>query len=66
MNDKKFCCVGDFPVLVPYQDLEKLLTIARKQEAWEGRLSRMDEKLSAIYGIYLEVLEKLKEIDNNL
>ena len=66
MAEKKFCCVGDFPVLVPYENLEKLLEMANNQEGFKQRLSRMDEQLTAIYGIYTEVLEKLKEIDNNL
>lgn len=66
MRDEKFCCVGDFPVLVPYKDLEQMVAMANNQAAFEQRLSQMDERLTAIYGIYTEVLDKLREINKLL
>ena len=66
MNDEKFCCVGDFPVLIPYKDLEQMIAMANNQTAFAQRLSQMDEKLTAIYGIYHELLLKVEEIEKNL
>lgn len=63
MGDSKFCCVGDFPVLIPYKDLVKLVEVAKNIDQFTERLSRTDEQLSALKGLYIEVLEKVRELD---
>lgn len=64
MGDSKFCCVDDFPVLIPYKDLVKLVEVAKNLEQFEMRLSRTDEKLGALNGLYSELLQKVRELDN--
>ena len=63
MGDSKFCCVGDFPVLIPYQDLVRLVEVAKNIDQFSDRLSRMDDQLSALKGLYSELLEKVRELD---
>lgn len=63
MNDNKFCCAGDFPVLIPYQDLVNLLELAKNLEQFSARLSRVDDQLTALKGMYGELLEKVAELD---
>ena len=66
MSNPKFCCVDDFPVLVPYRDLVKLLEVAKNMERYERCLSRVNEQLAATRHQYLEMLEKVREIEKLL
>lgn len=66
MSDNKFCCVGDFPVLIPYQDLVRLVEVAKNIDQFTERLSRTDDQLSALKGLYSELLEKVREMDKLL
>lgn len=66
MNNSNFCCVGDFPVLVPYRDLEKLLEVAKNMERYERCLSQTNEQLAALRYQYTELSEKVREIDKYL
>ena len=63
MGDNKFCCVGDFPVLIPYQDLVRLVEVAKNIDQFTERLSRTDEQLTALKGLYSELLQKVRELD---
>lgn len=63
MGDSKFCCVGDFPVLIPYQDLVRLVEVAKNIDQFTERLSRTDEQLTALKGLYSELLQKVRELD---
>lgn len=67
MTEKKnFCCVEDFPVLVPYQDLVKLVEVAKNLEQYNRGLSLANKQLTALRVQYSELLEKVREIDSNL
>lgn len=57
-----FCCVGDFPVLIPYRDLEKLVEIGNNFESLLDRLSRVETQLDAVRSMYTEALDKIAEI----
>lgn len=63
---KNFCCVEDFPVLVPYRDLVKLVEVANNLERYNDGLSLANKQLSALRVQYGELLEKVREIDRNL
>lgn len=66
MSDNKFCCVGDFPVLIPYKDLVKFVEVAKNLERFESRLSRTDEQISALRLMFTELVEKVGEMDKLL
>lgn len=66
MSNPKFCCVDDFPVLVPYRDLVKLLEVAKNMERYERCLSRTNEQLAALRRQYVELSEKVREMDKLL
>lgn len=62
MSKDNFCCVGDFPVLIPYKELERLLEVARNLEGFEQRLSRTNEQLAALRLMHSELMEKVREL----
>lgn len=66
MSDHDFCCVGDFPVLIPYKDLEKVVDVAKNLERYEKGLSRANKQLTALRSQYLELLEKVREMERLL
>ena len=66
MSDPKFCCADDFPVLIPYRDLEKIVEVAKNMERYERCLSRTNEQLTALRHQYNELLEKVREMDKIL
>ena len=63
MDKPEFCGVGNFPVLIPYEDLEKLLEVANKLESYEKGLSLANDQLLAMRMQYAELLEKVRELD---
>lgn len=63
MAKDDFCSVGDFPMLIPYRDVVKMVEIARNMERYEKSLSRANEQLAALRMQYGELLEKVREMD---
>lgn len=63
MAEKEFCCVGNFPVLVPYQELEKLLKVAQNQEEILKRCEQTEKRCAAMQNLFSEVLLKLQEVE---
>lgn len=61
-----FCCVGNYSVLIPYRDLEKLMEIANKMGSFEDHLSRTDEQLDGLRMMYREAIDKIGEINRLL
>lgn len=66
MSNPKFCCVDDFPVLVPYRDLVKIVEVAKNMERYEKCLSRTNEQLAALRHQYSELSEKVLEMEKYL
>ena len=66
MNNQKFCCVGDFPVLIPYKDLEKIVEVAKNLDRYQKCLSRANEQLAALRLQYTELSEKVREMEKLL
>lgn len=66
MSDHDFCCVGDFPVLIPYKDLEKVVDVAKNLERYEKGLSRANKQLTALRSQYMELLEKVRDMEKLL
>lgn len=62
MPDEKFCCPENYSVLIPYEDLVKMVDMANKVEQIEEQYSRLQEQYAAIRGMFSECLEKIKEI----
>ena len=63
MNNAEFCCVENFPVLIPYRDLVKIVEVAKNMERYEKCLSRTNEQLTALRSQYAELCEKVREMD---
>ena len=66
MAKDEFCCVGDFPVLIPYRDLIKVVEVAKNMERYEKCLSRTSEQLAALRLQYVELSEKVREMGKYL
>ena len=66
MAKDQFCCVGDFPVLIPYQDLVKISEVAKNMERYEKCLSRTSEQLALLRLQFVELLEKVQEMEKYL
>ena len=62
MADDKFCCVENYSVLIPYQDLVKMVELAHKVDQIELQYSRLQEQYAAIRGMFSECLDKITEI----
>ena len=62
MDKPDFCCVGNFPVLIPYQDLENMLEIARNLDHYKQSLAHANDQLAALRMQYGELLEKVREM----
>lgn len=66
MSNEKFCCVDDFPVLIPYRDLAKTVEVAKNMEHYEQCISQVNKQLAALRNQYSELLEKVREMDKLL
>ena len=62
VNMRDFCCVDNFPIHIPYKDLENLLQLARNLDSIQLRLERTEEQLEAVRSMYTEALDKIAEI----
>lgn len=65
-EEENFCCVGQYQVMIPYRDLEKFVRIANNFEALLDRMDKQEKQLAALRGMYLEALEKIKEMEKYL
>ena len=63
MDNQKFCCVGDFPVLIPYRDLEKIVEVAKNMEHYDRCVSHTNNQLVKLRSQYNELLEKVRELE---
>ena len=61
-DNKDFCSVENYQVLIPYKDLVKMVEIAQKVEQIELQYNRLQEQYTAIQGMFSECLTKIKEI----
>lgn len=66
MNKQNFCCVDNLSVLIPYRDLEKLLEVGNKIEQIESSSRRMEQMYGAMRTQYVELLQKVAEIEKYL
>ena len=66
MSNADFCCAENFPVLIPYRDLVKIVEVAKNLERYEKCLSRTNEQLVALRSQYTELCEKVREMDKLL
>ena len=62
MPEDKFCCPENFSVLIPYEDLVKMVEMAKKVEIIEEQYARLQDQYAAIRGMFSECLDKIKEI----
>ena len=66
MKKQNFCCVDNLSVLIPYRDLEKLLEVGNKIEQIESSSRRMEQMYGAMRTQYVELLQKVAEIEKYL
>ena len=65
MSKDDFCCVDDFPVMIPYRDVVKMVELARNLERYEQGLSRANEQLAALRMQYGELLQIVRDLDKS-
>lgn len=61
-GSKSFCGVGDFPMLIPYSEVVKMVESARKIEEMERKYTQLVKQYEAMYGMYFELVEKYREL----
>lgn len=61
-NEKSFCGVENYSVIIPYGDLVKMVDLAKKVEYIEQQYERLQEQYAAIRGMFGECLDKISEI----
>lgn len=61
-GSKSFCGVGDFPMLIPYSEVVKMVESARIIEEMERKYTQLVKQYEAIYGMYFELVEKYREL----
>lgn len=62
MASEKFGCVENYSVLIPYEDLVKMVEVSKKVEQIELQYTRLQEQYAAIRGMFSECLDKINEI----
>lgn len=63
MAKKDFCSPDRFSVLIPYKDLVKLVEAAQEMDETKKQMRRLDDRLTALQGLYSELLEKVAELN---
>lgn len=66
MNKQRFCGVPDFPVLIPYSELEKLLESARNYAETHNEVVRLRAEVSRLRETQIEIMAKIGEIERSL
>lgn len=66
MSKQDFCGVGNYSVLIPYKDLEKILETMNNLPQIQADLARTRKELDALRIMYREALQKIAEIDRYL
>lgn len=64
MEEKSFCCVENYSVLIPYKDLVEMVEMSKKVDQIQKDYDRLQEQYAAIRGMFSECLEKIQEIRN--
>lgn len=62
MSDDSFCGVGDYPMLIPYSQVVKMVETATKLESLEARFDGLQKQHDQLRTMYFELLEKLGEL----
>lgn len=66
MPKRKNNISDEISVIIPYRELEKMLNATNQIDEIEKRYKRIEERLAAMQNLYLEILEKVVEIDRYL
>lgn len=62
----KLCDPQTLSVLIPYKDLEKLMSFAKDYEAMTADYANLKQRVAALHGLYSEVLETVTRIYDEL
>lgn len=54
--------VSDYSVLIPYKDLEKIVSMSHEFVQMKAQYARLEDQYTAIRGMFSECLEKIAEI----
>lgn len=63
-DNKPFVSPEKYMVLIPYSDLERMANMAQEMEEMKRCCARMEEQYTAIRGMFSEVLEVVKDIQD--
>lgn len=58
----KLCDPQSLSVLIPYKDLEQLMEYAKNFEKIEKDFAQLQKRVTALQGLYSEVLEQLNKV----
>lgn len=58
----KLCEPQNMSVLIPYRDLEKLMEYAKNYDKMEKDFAYLQKRVTALQGLYSEVLEQLNKV----
>ena len=58
----KLCEPQNMSVLIPYRDLEKLMEYAKNYDKMEKDFAYLQKRVTALHGLYSEVLEQLNKV----
>lgn len=62
MSEKPFVDPSKISVIIPYSDLEKMVSMANDMEIMKGQYKRLQEQYTAIQGMFSECLMEIKKI----
>lgn len=59
---KSFVAPEKLQVIIPYSDLERMVSLAQEMEEMKKQLSRIEDQYVAIRGMFSQCLEVVKDI----
>lgn len=61
-GSNSFCGVGNFPMLIPYSEVVKMVETAKKLDELEARFDRLQKQHDQLRTMYFELVEKFGEL----
>lgn len=66
MKDKKFCCIDNYSVIVPYSDFVKMMEIGTKFDEMHRMFTVLCKQYDSMKSMHSEMLQKIDEINHYL
>ena len=61
-GSSSFCGVGNYPMLIPYSEIVKMVEMAKKLDELESRFDRLQKQHDQLRSMYFELVEKFGEL----